>query len=306
MGVLTARRSAAAVAAALLISAGPARAAFDQPFLTAQSASMGGASLAGSGDPAAIFVNPADTAGLKRVQTYFTYNSLFTGLSGASGMGNGFIATGVPTRIGSLSAGVGLFSAPGLMQERTVSLGFARSFAGVQVGVAAKALSHAFSQGGDPLAANDPVFRSGSARSAASFDAGVSFPLGGVLQAGVAVRNINRPDVGLASEDRVPRQVQAGLALKVFGIRATGDLSVLQSGASTGQAVPAFGLEKVISDGKMAFRLGASTNQISGGFGIMLGRVGLDYALVFHRDLMQNNAGSHTVGLRLEFGGSHD
>jgi hypothetical protein len=43
--------------------------------------------------------------------------------------------------------------------------------------------------------------------------------------------------------------------------------------------------------------------QFSGGFGLQFGRYGFDYAILVPRQLMSAGAASHTVGLRVRFGG---
>jgi hypothetical protein len=288
-----------------VLSTGPARAAFDTPFYSGQAAAMGGASLAADGDPAGIFVNPAVIGDMKAPQAYFTYNSMYAGLSGVSSMGQGFLAAGLPTRFGSFALGLGTLDAQGLLQERTMSLGFARTvWDGLRLGIAGKYLYHVYEPGGDPLAAQDPVFSAGTARGAFSVDAGAVVTVSPMLELGLAVRNINQPDVGLASVDRVQRAVQLGAALRILGVKATADVSSADPDSGSNLVTPALGLEKELAGGHVAFRVGANLNEFTGGFGLRFGRIGIDYAMIVHRVLLQGNAGNQSIGLRVLFGGT--
>jgi hypothetical protein len=297
-----------ALLAALALAASPARAAFDAPLITPQAAAMGGASLANTADAAALFLNPAASARLAAPEGYFMYNQLFTGLPGVGAIGQGLMAAGVPTRFGTFSAGFGEFQAAGLLQERQFGLSWSRRLFGVlDAGVTGKYLRQNYLVGSDP-AASDPVFAHGTARGAFAFDAGVIAPLAGSLEAGLAVRNINEPDVGLASVDRVPRQVQAGLAyvVKPWDLRLTADYvySDAASGTLSERTLPSVGLQKGFVDDMVKFRLGATPDQFSGGIGISFGPIDFDYTFILSRGLLSNNAGSQQVGIRYRFGDS--
>jgi len=303
------------VAAALLLGeARPARAAFEFPPAGAQAAAMGGSILAGSRDGASLFLDPSGVAGLDRPEAYFTYNRFYTGLRDVSGgLGQGFAAVGIPLRrgkAGSLAVGYGDLQAYGLLHERVFGVAYARrwrdSFEG---GVTAKYLHHRYLIAGDPAASGDPVFAGGTARGAFAFDAGVRAEvLGPVVTAGLAVRNINRPDVGLESEDRVPREVQGALSYNAasWGLRMTADFLYRDAASGTirEKSVPGLGLEKTLEGGRAKFRLGATLDQFSGGGGIQFDRLGFDYAFVLTRNLVANNAGTHIIGVRYRFGGA--
>lgn len=268
---------------------------------------MGGASLAGVGDSAALFLNPAAAAQLEHPEAYFMYNQLYTGLKGVGGIGQGFASFGVPTKYGTLAAGYGEFQATGLLDERVVGLSYSREFGRISAGVTGKYMSHSYSVGSDPLAANDPVFAHGTSRSALSLDAGVIAALSDSLKAGLAVRNLNEPDVGLASMDRVPREVQLGLAylIKAWDLRLTADYVYrdVPSGTLSDRSVPSLGLEKGFVNDTVRFRVGATPDQFTGGIGIRCGPVDFDYAFVLSRGVMANNAGSQQAGFRYRFGG---
>lgn len=299
-----------AVVAALLIAAAAPRAlaAFDTPPVGAQAAAMGGAGLAGRGDSAALFLNPAGVAGLKSPEAYFMYNRFYAGLSGVDGLAQGFSAVGIPTKLGALGIGYGDFQASGLLEERILGVTFARRwFDAFEAGVTGKYLYHRYMIGSDASAGGDPVFRNGAARGAFALDAGLSAAVAGPLTAGLAVRNINRPDVGLESEDRVPREIQASLSYGIadWGLKLTADYLYRDAGSGSlrERSVPGIGLEKALEGDRVKFRLGVTPDRLSGGGGIQFDRLGFDYAFILSRNLLADNAGTHMIAVRYRFGG---
>lgn len=299
-------RAAAAAVILVCVRAPGARAAFDVPMFTPQASAMGGASLAAEADSAALFVNAAGGARLSGAEGYFMYNQPYAGLPGASGLGQGLLSVGVPTKLGTIGVGIGDFQAAGLMEERAVGLGWARRlFDDVDGGVALKYLNQNYLVGSDP-AASDPVFQHGTARGAFALDAGIIARLSDSWSAGLSARNLNEPDLGLAGVDRVPREFQAGLACRIesWALRLTLDDEYrdVPSGSFSDRNRPAVGLEKRLVDDRIRFRVGADPDRFSGGVGVRFGGMTLDYAFILARGLLANNAGTHQVGLRWRFG----
>ena len=291
----------------LAAAASSARAAFDNPPIGAESAAMSGASLGSRGDSAAMFRNPAGVAGLKSAEGYFLYNRLYAGLGGVETLDRGFAAFGFPTKLGALSVGYGHFRASGLLEERVIGVSFARRwFDRVDVGFTGKYLYHRYTIGDDPAVSGDPVFSGGTARGAFALDVGVSALVAGPLTAGFAVRNINSPDVGLMSVDKAPREAQAGFsyAVEAWKLRLTADYIYreVESGSLKARGVPSVGLEKSLADNRVKFRVGATTDQFSGGVGFQLDRLGVDYAFVLNRGLIADNTGAHMIAVRYRFG----
>lgn len=284
-------------------------AAFDAHPVSAQASAMGGSSLAGQGDPASMFLNAAGVAGLKSPETYLMYNKPYAGLSGVGGIGQGFVALGLPTKIGVLGLGLSDYLVSDLLGERVIGVTLARRwYDTVQTGLTLKYLHHRYMTGSDPLAANDPVFRNGKSRGAPAFDIGVSAFVTKALSAGLSVRNINQPNLGLSTEDRVPREIQTGLAYSVvpWALRATADYTyrAIESGTLHQRSQFGVGIEKSLQEGRVLFRVGATLDRFSGGMGVHVGKLGLDYSFALSRNLISNNAGTHQVGIRYRFGGT--
>jgi hypothetical protein len=281
----------------------PAHAAFEMKQTSARAAAMGNAFLASSGDPAALFSNPAGIASISAPEVAFLYNKPFAGLPNVN-LNAGHAAFVLPTAHGHIGLGYALFDANSLLREQTLALSYGIHLHGIQLGLTAKQLSHAYNTGSDPLAASDPVFAKGTSKSALAFDVGAIAPLGKMLKAGIAVRNLNQPDLGLVTEDRISREVQTGLMLNMagLGLKATGDIFFRSASAGEVKQAPTpyLGLEKTFKS-PLALRLGANQNEFTGGFGLTLNNLSFDYALVINKNLVQDNAGSHKIGMKYRF-----
>jgi len=285
----------------LAFAARGAQAAFDAVPTGARAAAMGGSILAGRGDSAALFLNPAAVAGLESPEAYFQHNRFYAGLSGVGELSQSFAVFGAPTRLGVLAVGLGQYQASGLLQERVIGVAFSRRwFDAFEAGVTGKFLHHRFMPGLDPAASTDPVFQNGASRGAFALDFGASVALSGSLTAGVVFRNLNRPDVGLTSPDPAPRELQTGISYDVgyWGLRLTSDY--LHRDGQRG--APGVGLEKTLEGGRVKFRVGATPDQFSGGGGLQFDRFGIDYAFTLNRHLLSDNAGTHKIGVRYRFG----
>lgn len=274
---------------------------------------MGSASLASSKDSTSLFLNPAGISGLDHKDFYLMYNQLYAGLNGIGNIGQGLLSLGLPTRYGALGFGYGNFKAEGLLEERIFAATLAKKLSStIDAGITTKMLSHTYLTGLDPLAAQDPVFQNGASKSALSLDAGIVASLikPSTLKLGFAVRNINTPDVGLVSKDRVPREFLGGLAYEhtPWAARFTADVSYRDTdyGSFGDKMVPGVGFEKTLDVEKnnVKLRLGINTLEYCAGVGIQIGDIGIDYALVLRRNLLADNSGSHMLGLRFQFGGA--
>ncbi|MBI4375454.1 MAG: type IX secretion system membrane protein PorP/SprF [Elusimicrobia bacterium] len=273
--------------------------------MAAALAAMGNASLASPFQSSSLFINPATLAGMRSGDVYLMYNQLYPGID-VGHIGQGLISTGWPTRYGSFGFGVGTFAASGLKNERTISLAYAYPVhERVKLGLTGKQLYHGYSVGSDPLASADPVFRDGTSQSTLSLDAGMVLSLSDPFEMALAVRNLNAPDVGLTSRDRVPREAQLGLAYSWSGVRfkATADLAyrAAEYGTFKDKFVPSVGVEKSFENDLFQLRAGASPWEFTAGFGLKFGRYSFDYAMVLRRNLVAGY-GNHLVGLRVEFG----
>jgi len=155
------------------------------------------------------------------------------------------------------------------------------------------------------LAQSDPVFAGGTSRGAFGFDVGLIAAPWEPVSFGLSLRNVNRPDVGLVSEDRVPRELRAGVAVALagLGLRATGELAV-RGGPGNGpwsNVVPSIGLEKLLAP-NVAFRVGGGPTSLNAGVGVGVGNLTFDYSVSWSPQLGASNYGTHLIGIRFRFG----
>jgi hypothetical protein len=290
-----------------LLLASPAGAAFQSDLSSARSASLGNAATATERGAADLFESPGAIARSKTSETSFMYAKPFAGIEGTD-FGVGTFSLAVPTQWGVVGAGVASFQAQGSLQETTYSAAYGVSLMNgrVRAGAALKRLDHKYSIGGDALAQNDPVFRTGTSRTAYDADVSLALTVAGPLDAGVTVRNVRRADVGLAGSDRLPRQVQSGLScnLPSMGLTASGDLFFgAQADGSSSAFRPGLGLEKSFGGPTPFFlRAGANSDRYSTGLGLRRGPVSLDYAFLIPRALSASAGSTHQLQMTMRFG----
>lgn len=284
----------------------PLQASFQYQPTSVRASAMGNAFMGSANEAAALFSNPAGIALLPVPEMAFAYGKPFTGLEDVN-MNVGHAAFVMPTRVGNWGVGMALFHAQSLVQERTVAVSYGQEiFNKARVGLNFKHLFHSYDINSDPLAAQDPVFQNGHAKGAFSFDAGLIVPAGRYVNLGLAVKNINEPNVGIYSKDVVAREYQGGAAVNFdsIGLKATGDLFMRRDVSDTTEeehASPQFGLEKSLAKESLFLRLGTNKNEYTGGFGLKQGNFGFDYALVLTKTLMEDNMGTHRVGMTYRF-----
>ena len=289
----------------LLVS--PVWASFQSDLSSARSASLGNAAIATEQGAADLFESPGALARVKTSEASFMYAKPFSGIP-ETDFGVGAFSLAVPARWGVFGAGVASFQAQGSLQETTYSAAYGLSLLNgrFRAGAALKRLDHQYLTGGDALAQNDPVFRNGNSRTAYDADVALAATVAGSLEAGVTVRNLRRADVGLAGEDRLPREVQSGLSCNVssLGLLASGDLVFgSRDRGPSGVVRPALGLEKSFGGPTPFFlRAGANRDRFSTGLGLRWGRLSLDYAFLISRVLSTSDASTHQLQMTMRFG----
>lgn len=288
----------------MLLSAAPAWAAFQTEFTSARSAALGGAVAAQGSGTADLFVSPAALAALASPEVSLMYGKPFSGLDGVE-IGQGAAAFGAPSRWGQWGVGAASFRADGAKEERTLAASYATGFGGglFRAGATVKHMSHRYLVGA--RAQNDPLFRNGTEKSAVDFDLGMSARVMGPLTAGLTVRNARAADVGLASSDRLRREVQAGFTLDLtdWGVKASGDLLLAARDGGDRKAQPAFGVEKSLRGDAFSLRAGANQDRFATGLGVRYKALSLDYALLFNRAVSDADASAHQVQMTWRFAG---
>lgn len=271
---------------------------------------MGMAGLAELNESATLYTNPAGLGEITSVRGTALYAKPWLGLPGAT-FWVGDVSAVVPTPYGSAAVGYSVSQADGLKRDQIMALGYGVPvWRGICVGFAAKYLMQEYLIGSDPLAAVDPVFAHGASTHGVAVDLGCWIPLdpwlspgaGHFLGLGLAVRNLNQPDLGLGNSDKVLLEGDVGVVWKsaAWGLTGVAELQMQAAGEnqSAEPPLPCLGIEKQLADGVMAVRAGYNPNEITLGFGMKWDQWTLDYAMGLKLNLlMDGNYGSHTLGL---------
>lgn len=289
-------------------------AAFKDPGFGARPAGMGGAFVALADDTNATLLNPAGMMLLDRPQGSFMYAKPFAGLSEVNLNLNYFSAVVPVNRVGAVGVSWANFLAP-VSREDSVGVSLATSLnhwvsipqASIHLGTTMKYLTHQFDL--DERTRTDPVFAKGRSRGAMGVDVGVLVkpsPEGlgrlseGQLSLGLVAKTLNEPDVGLLTEDRVPRELVGGAAYTlgmwtaVFDYAHRDDVTTLKGG------VEAWLLNRMVG-------LRAGANSTAGTFGFTYNHkisatfgLSLDYGFSFPF-FLKETFGSHRVAVGVRF-----
>ena len=176
---------------------------------------MGGAFVAQADDASAGLWNPAGLAQLKQAELVANYSALHTGL-GDDNLGRSYLGYTHP--IGAMGAlGVNLIrlQTP-LYSETTAGLSYSHRFNFLHIGGSVKGLFGNFEE--NEYTEKDPLFQEyGRLTEAVSFDLGVLLRLTDALSLGVALANLNEPNLALedGQEDLLPREIKAGVRAKL-------------------------------------------------------------------------------------------
>lgn len=293
-------------------AAAPLRASFEVQPRSVRADSMGGAGT--RGEAMEVFTNPAGLGAMKRIELGFVYDRLQVGMADNAGFGAGAMALAVPSRRGVWAVGYGRLQAGGLKEEETMALSGGWTLGRVTVGLSGKYFSHGYRIGDDALARRDPIFSKGTRRSALGWDAAGTASLFGSLELSVAVRNINRPDVGLMVKDRLPLEVESGVEVDLtkIGLRLSGALATQSAGERLSKHRgngPSLGVEKTWAGERVAMRFGAGAGKWMAGVGMRWGDMTLDYGVLWNTGLTEgfsNYGGTHRIGMAYRFGRNGD
>ncbi|MFA5140220.1 MAG: type IX secretion system membrane protein PorP/SprF [Elusimicrobiota bacterium] len=289
----------------LILGCRPALAGFEDLGAGARPMGMGNAFTALADDVSAVHFNPAGLARLSRPELSAGYSRLYMGLSDGSDIGHGFLAYAHPLGARSaLAAGMLDLKLSNAFEERTCIFSYARRVRpSLSLGASLKLLERRYELGGDPHLANDPVFSGGTSARGLGLDLAALYRSSGPFSAGLSIAELNQPDLGLKSEDKVPRTVRFGAAYRPPGYTFDGDL-VLRDGDWD----VLLGMERIFARslvGRMGFGLGSrSDRDVSAGAGLRAAHFQLDYAFVFPLSGVAATAGTHRFTMTVRFGAS--
>ena len=298
-------------------------AVFKDPGFGARPMAMGGAFTAVADDSNAPLYNPAGITQAGNPQIGLSYAKLFSGLENVDLSLQYFSALYPYGEIGSFGISWTYFSA-NYHRENTVNITYARSierlfrFKGnwpeISFGANAKYLSHSYIL--DDYSRNDPVFASGSSKSNFTADLGLWAKLKankfGVASAGIAVKNITQPDMGILTEDNAAAETRVGAAYKIRKLGSMKNLIIASDlvyrNIVTEQREKnislSLGAEAWFLNEMLAARLGGNSGGLTCGFGVKKNfgdyDIIFDYALLWPLQLI-STTGSHRVSLSCGF-----
>ncbi len=324
-----AARAAASLAAALLLAAGPAGAAFEDLGAGARAPGMGGAFTALADDIYAIYYNPAGLALLGRPELAASHTQHLTGLSDGSGISTSFLGFARPLEAGGTIGGaLQNFSVDGSFYgERALYLSYGRAspeslgLDGLYWGLNLKNLRRAFGSLPEASSARsgltstgrpDPVLSGRSAVSVFDADLGLLYKYGGNYSAGLQLLHLNRPDIAFSQsgDDKLPLNAKLGLAYSGMFSNITTQYETSESPYGSRDNRFTIALERwfpwllvgnigargSLSIGSREFR------QTTAGFSYRSGRISVDYGFVMPIGTLTGTSGSHRFSFSVRFG----
>ena len=268
---------------------------------------MGGAFAAVPGGSEAMCSNPATLLETRSPELTAVYGRLYSGLSDDSKIGQGYFGFAGPLRR-YLQGAAGVSWNDTRLSEAYSETSFSVSYAtavyrGVAGGLTLKYLRRGYVS--DAYTAVDPVFGSGYSKSALGADLGFFWRPAPAYGLGFALKNLNRPDLGLDSADRLPVEFRAGFSylmrtsLLDFDAAFAGSDYTLSAGAE-------YSFQR-----SYALRMGLaagndSRRNISMGLGARFGLAEFDYSFVLPIGGISGTMGSHRLAFSFRFGPEAD
>lgn len=311
-----------------LISAAPARAAFEETGAGARAPGLGDAFTALADDVYSVHYNPAGLAQLDGPELGVAYARLYEGLSDGSEIGTSQLAYAHPLpggRRGTLGLGWERFSLSGLYTEQTLALSYGRGVLDradggrLLAGVNVKQLSRSF--GSTAEAANacrglncgqgvDPLLSGSNSRSALDADVGLLYRFPKDLLVGLSIKHLLSPNVAFSGTDNVERSIDAGLAYKTLWMSLVGELKLGRSSAGSTKRDMVVAAERFLATpnyGQFGLRgaLGVGGDdwkRLTVGGSYRISKVQFDYAFLIPVGGVRGQSGSHRMALMVYFG----
>ena len=274
---------------------------------------MGGAFAAIADDANAIFANPAGLGWAQHQELISGYGKLYMGLSDGSNLATSMLGFMQPIYVerqhcGTLGIGWVNFSLTQYYSEDTAILAYGKELAPSWLahlygGLAIKSLRHTFRIGSDPTAAANPFFSAyGTSSSNFSLDFGFLYRLRRRFSLSYGIRNFNKPDMALNSNDPVPSTTEMGLAWH----HLEGNLA-LQINQEQGLQSLHTGAERWFFDGRLGVRAGViagnhELRQGTLGFGLRTQSFSLDYSARLALSGIESTQGTHRLSFSVPFG----
>lgn len=304
-----------------LLLVAPLYASFDPLPIGGRAAGMGEAYTAIADDIYSLYYNPAGILQLQRPELGSYYSQLFVGLTDNSEISRTFFGYGQPIgedgKLGAIGVSYISLDLPSLYQEQTIGVSYGREFRRLwNLGGTLKMLrkeigsdeytSNAIDpNSGSSLGVADPLLSSGRSVNAIGLDLGLQFRAARAYAIGVAMKNVNSPDMALGSEkDRAPAVFTAALARRLR--KGSLDIEVANWSAADRNLRFAIGGEHWFDNG-VALRAGGgfgSRNYATINFGASykMESLQIDYATVYPLQGVEDTLGIQQVSLTVRLG----
>ena len=313
------RASLPRLLALAFLAVSPAFASFEELPTGARQAGLANAFTAIADDVYATYYNPSGLAQLHRSEFTAYYAKLYGGLTDNSSISRSFLAYAHPLKKrGTLGLSYLSLSLAGLYSESTIGLSYAHAIRERwNLGGTMKFLKKSYGSDsytenavddyGNSRGAPDPLFaNNGNSKSAASFDVGAQYRISRIYGVGIAIMNINTPNMALSDSDtdKVAAIYKAGLARRtktssvdaeVSWRKFTSDEFRINTGAER-WFKSGFGLRGGLGFGQRQYQITTL------GFSYRWDNVDVGYALVYPLAGVQGTFGTHQLSLTFRFG----
>jgi len=295
-------------------------ASFEEFPTGARQAGLGDAFTAIADDVYSAYYNPSGLAQLHRSEFTAYYAKLYSGLTDGSSIGRSFVAYGHPTaKYGTFGFSYLSLSLADLYSESTFALHYANTVGERwNLGGSMKYLNKSFgsdmytqnainSDTGYPMGGPDPLFaKYGTSKSAMSFDLGAQYRISRIYGVGLAILNVNSPNMALSpgDTDKVASVYKAGLARRTSTSSVDAEVSLQKF--TTEEYRFNIGGERWIK-GDFALRGGLGFGQrqyqvTSVGFSYKWEALQFDYALIYPLTGITGTFGTNQVSMTFRFG----
>ena len=293
-----------------LLSVNVAYAAFTATSQGSRPAAMGSAFTAVADGADTVLYNPAGLAHIANPEAIFTYAKPYSGLEGVN-LGSHFTAFAVPLKgNGAIALGWVNFFSQDQYQEDMLCLSYGRNMnERISLGGALKYLGHRYTL--DERTAGDSVFGGGNSKYAVAVDVGalMRLPISDekTINLAFSAKNLNQPDIGLKTEDKVPFELTIGGAYS-FKETIVPSLDITYRAQEWGGASDKIrirlGAETWLHKRLIALRGGVNSSEIALGFGLnprlWNWDIQFDYAFLYPL-LVKETTGTHHLSLSLKF-----
>jgi LysM repeat protein len=264
---------------------------------------MGGAFTAIPGGAEAACSNPAALVETSQPELTAVYGRMYSGLTDDSRIGQGYFGFAMPVKKYLPGAAAFAWSDLRLSEaysESSYSVSYATHvYRGINAGLSLKYLRRGYVA--DAYTAMDPVFADGYSKGALGADLGLFWRPEPRYAVGMTIKNLNKPDLGLASSDPLPVEVRAGVS---YAVKSS--LLDFDAAFSDSDYTLSAGAEYMFQR-RYALRMGLSAGNdsrrsVNLGLGGRFGLAEFNYAFSLPIGGIAGTIGSHLLAFSFRFG----